>query len=59
MNEAVPDPVETVHPDDFVLDIVDLAPVLVAQGMEGQAPSLGNPARTVVEVLDTPRSVSA
>lgn len=48
--------VEAVHPDDFVLDVIDLASGLVTQVVESQASALRNPARKVGEVLGTLRN---
>jgi hypothetical protein len=48
--------VEAKHPDDFVLDAIDLAPGLVATVISEQAASLKNPPRTVGELLDTLRA---
>ena len=47
--------VEAKHPDDFVLNGLDLAPGLVATAVSEQATSLKNPPRTVGELLDTLR----
>jgi len=44
--------VEAKHPDDFVLDAIDLAPGLVTTAVSLQASSLRNPPRTVGELLD-------
>jgi hypothetical protein len=49
--------VEAKHPDDFVLDTVDLAPGLVTKVLSEQAGALRNPPRTVGELLDTLRSI--
>ena len=43
------------HPDEFVLDAIDLAPGLVTTVINEQAASLRNPPRTVGELLDTLR----
>jgi predicted nucleic acid-binding protein len=45
--------VEAVHPDDFVLDLIDLAPVTIADVVREQAGALKNPPRTLTELLDT------
>lgn len=45
--------IEAVHPDDFVLDLIDLAPVTIADVVRAQAGSLKNPPRTLAELLDT------
>jgi hypothetical protein len=47
--------VEAKHPDDFVLDAIDLAPGIVATVIAEQARSLRNPPRSVGELLDTLR----
>jgi len=47
--------VEAKHPDDFVLDAIDLAPGRVTSVVSEQAGSLRNPPRTVGELLDTLR----
>lgn len=44
--------VEVVHPDDFLLDLVDLFPVKVARIVEEQAAMLKSPPKTYEEVLD-------
>ena len=44
--------VEAKHPDDFVLDAIDLAPGLVTTAISLQASGLRNPPRTVGELLD-------
>ncbi|MCA9610356.1 MAG: PIN domain-containing protein [Myxococcales bacterium] len=43
---------EVLHPDDFLLDLVDLFPIRVARIVEEQAGALRNPPRTYEEVLD-------
>lgn len=45
--------IEAKHPDDFVLDLIDLAPAKVALVVSEQAASLKNPPRTVDDILDT------
>lgn len=47
--------IEVLHPDDFVADLIDLAPVRVWQVIEAQAASLKNPPQTPHEVLDALR----
>lgn len=47
--------VEAKHPDEFVLNTIDLAPGLVTTVLGEQARSLKNPPRTVGELLDTLR----
>jgi hypothetical protein len=44
--------VEAVHPDDFVLDLIDLAPATIADVVREQAAALKNPPRTLTEALD-------
>lgn len=43
--------VEAVHPDDFVLDLLDLAPGAVLRALTDQAAGLRNPPVSVPEVL--------
>lgn len=45
--------VEAVHPDDFVLDMIDLAPAAVTNAVREQANALRNPSRSLSELLDT------
>ena len=47
--------VEAKHPDDFVLDSIDIAPARIAQCITQQAGRLRNPPRTVDQLLDTLR----
>jgi predicted nucleic acid-binding protein len=47
--------VETKHPDEFVLDSIDLAPGAVVQCVTDQAGALRNPVVLVPELLDTLR----
>lgn len=47
--------VETQHPDDFILGLIDLAPAAVAAVVSRQASALKNPPRSVAELLDTLR----
>ncbi len=47
--------VEAIHPDDFVLDLLDLAPGAVASVVVDQAAGLKNPPRTIADLLDTLR----
>lgn len=44
---------EALHPDQFVLDLLDLAPGPVLQAVSRQAASLRNPPRVLSELLDT------
>lgn len=45
--------VEALHPDDFVLSLVDLAPGAIATILIQQASALRNPPRSQAELLDT------
>ena len=45
--------IEALHPDDFVLDMIDLAPGAVCAALVKQANALRNPPVTVQQVLDT------
>lgn len=45
--------VEAKHPDDFVLDLIDVAPATVTLVVNEQAAALRSPPRTVFELLDT------
>ena len=47
--------VEAKHPDDFVVDTIDISPGAVAKVLAEQAAALRNPARSVEELLDTLR----
>jgi len=47
--------IEAKHPDDFVLDVLDLAPGIVATVIAEQAKALRSPPRSVGELLDTLR----
>lgn len=44
--------VEAQHPDEFVLNLIDLAPAAVTKVVTEQAASLRNPPRSVGELLD-------
>lgn len=48
---------EPKHPDEFVLDSIDLAPGAVAKCVTDQAAALRNPPVTVPDLLDTLRRV--
>jgi predicted nucleic acid-binding protein len=48
--------IEAKHPDDFVLDTLDLAPGAISAAVAAQAMALKNPTRTVGELLDTLQS---
>ena len=43
--------VEAVHPDDFVLDLLDLAPGAVLRALTDQAAALRNPPMSLADVL--------
>ena len=45
--------IEAKHPDDFVIETIDLAPALVVQVLTEQAGALKNPPRTVPDLLRT------
>ncbi len=51
--KLAPFSIDAKHPDEFVLDLIDLAPAKVALVVSEQAASLRNPPRTVHDVLDT------
>lgn len=44
--------IEAMHPDDFVADLIDLAPIRVWRVIEAQAASLTNPVCTPADVLE-------
>jgi predicted nucleic acid-binding protein len=46
---------EAKHPDEFVLNLIDLAPATVAQVVAEQAAALRNPPQQIADVLDTLR----
>jgi len=48
--------VEAQHPDDFVFDLLDLAPGAVLSAIHAQLASLKNPPQTMGQLLDTLRS---
>ncbi len=52
-DKLAPFNIEAKHPDDFVLDLIDLAPAKVTIVVSEQAASLRSPPRTVNDVLDT------
>ena len=54
-DQLAPFGVEAVHPDDFVVDLIDLAPGVVTNVVAEQAAALRNPPRTIAEMLDTLR----
>ncbi len=41
-----------IHPDEFLLDLLDMAPVTVLRALEQQSADYTKPARTVPEILD-------
>jgi PIN domain len=47
--------IEAKHPDDFVIDTIDLAPGRIAKVIAEQAASLKNPPRSTADLLDTLR----
>jgi hypothetical protein len=47
--------IQAKHPDDFVIDTLDLSPGSVARVIAEQAGALRNPPRSVSELLDTLR----
>lgn len=55
--KLAPYDIESKHPDDFVLDTIDLAPAAVAKVVSDQAEALKNPPRTAGELLDTLRAL--
>jgi predicted nucleic acid-binding protein len=44
---------EAKHPDDFMVEALELAPGAIAAAVNEQAAALRNPAKTVAELLDT------
>ncbi|HVZ35593.1 MAG TPA: PIN domain-containing protein [Polyangiaceae bacterium] len=52
VERLAPFSIEAKHPDDFVLDLIDLAPAKVALVVNEQASALKNPPRTVDDILD-------
>jgi len=44
---------EAKHPDDFMVEALDLAPGAIAAAINEQAATLRNPPKTVAELLDT------
>lgn len=48
--------IDAKHPDEFVLDCLDLAPALVANCLREQVSALRSPARSVTELLADLRS---
>ena len=47
--------IEAQHPDEFLLNVIDLAPAKVAHVVRTQAAELKNPKRIVAELLETLR----
>jgi hypothetical protein len=54
-DRLAPYSVEAKHPDDFVIDTIDLSPGSVAKVIADQAAALKNPPRSIAELLDTLR----
>lgn len=44
---------EAQHPDEFVLNLIDLAPAVVLATLEDQAAALKNPRQTIEQLLTT------
>ncbi len=55
LKNLAPYQVEAIHPDDFVLDLIDLSPGSVTTAIRHQSAALKNPPRTVSDILDTLR----
>jgi hypothetical protein len=53
--KLAPYDIEAQHPDEFVLDTIDLAPGTVTQVISEQAAALKNPPRSIGDLLDTLR----
>jgi len=53
--QLAPFGVEAIHPDDFVVDLIDLAPGVLMNVVTEQAAALRNPPRTTGEMLGTLR----
>jgi hypothetical protein len=49
--------VEALHPDDFLLDLIDLAPGLLCTAIVKQAGALRRPSMSIGQVLDTLRAL--
>src|SRR6476659_4177533 len=47
--------IEAKHPDDFIIDVIDLSPGALATVIAEQATALKNPPRSTAELLDTLR----
>lgn len=45
--------IEAKHPDDFMVEALDLAPGAIAAAVNEQAATLKNPPKTVADLLDT------
>ena len=52
-DKLAPYGVEALQPDEFVLDLLDLAPGAVLRVLNEQLSSLKNPPRTLEELVDT------
>jgi hypothetical protein len=55
VDRLAPYNIEAKHPDDFVIDTLDISPGAVAKVIADQAAALKNPPRSVGELLDTLR----
>jgi hypothetical protein len=55
VDRLAPYNIEVKHPDDFVIDTLDISPGAVAKVIADQAAALKNPPRSVGELLDTLR----
>lgn len=53
--QLAPYGVEAVHPDDFVVDLIDLAPGVLTNVVTEQAAALRSPPRSTAEMLDVLR----
>ncbi len=56
-DKLAPYSVDPKHPDDFVLDAINLAPDVVVKVVSDQAGALKNPPRSVGDLLDTLRDL--
>lgn len=45
--------IETKHPDDFMIEALDLAPGAIAAAVNEQAAALRNPPKTIADLLET------
>ena len=53
VERLAPYDVEAIHPDDYVLGLIDFAPGSMCSIVTEQAASLRNPPRTISDLLDT------